>query len=163
MTVADVLAWSLLTAGSFVALVGAWLATHALWPRAVARFDDELARPVRATIVGLLTSVPLFVIGAAMAEKGKEAPPLGVFGVALLLLLLVAAVLGAAGLARRIGAGLASPVDDSQPWRRSLRGGLVLAASFLLPFGGWFVLLPWALVSGFGAVVLAARKGGTAA
>ena len=108
MTVADVIAWSLLTAGSFVALVGAWLATQALWPHAVARFEEELARPVRSTLVGLLTSVPLLAIGAAAAERGKEAWLLGVLGVALLLLLLVVAVAGlhfavAAGAVRALG------------------------------------------------------------
>jgi len=162
MTVADVLAWFLLVAGAFLALLGASLAAHALWPAAVERCSTQYGRPVRATLVGLLVGLPLLTIGAAAADRGKQIPPLGVLGVGLLLLLLVGAVFGLAGLARRVGAGLASPVDEAQPWRRSLRGGLVLAAAFLLPFGGWFVLLPSALVSGFGAAVMAWRDRGQA-
>jgi len=162
MTVADVLAWFLLVAGTFLALLGASLAAHALWPAAVERCSAQYGRPVRATLVGLVTGLPVFAIGAAAADRGKQVPALGVVGVALLLLLLVSAVFGLAGLARRIGAGLPSPLDEAQPWRRSLRGGLVLAATFLLPFGGWFVLLPAALVSGFGAAVMAWRDRGQA-
>ena len=158
MTVADVLAWFLLASGSFLALVAAWLAAPALLPAAVERCAGAYARPVRATLVGLATGLPILVIGAAAAERGRQVPALGVLGVALLLLLLVTAVFGLAGLAHRVGAGLASPVDEAQPWRRSLRGGLVLAATLLLPFGGWFVLLPWALVSGLGVAVMARRR-----
>jgi Ca2+/Na+ antiporter len=162
MTLADVLVWFLLVAGTFLALLGAWLAAHALWPAAVERCSGQYSRPVRATLVGLVTSLPIFAIGAAAADRGKQVPALGVVGVALLLLLLVSAVFGLAGLARRIGAGLPSPLDEAQPWLVSLRGGLVLAATFLLPFGGWFVLLPCALVSGFGALVMAWRQRGRA-
>ena len=43
-------------------------------------------------------------------------------------------------------------------WRRVLRGGIVLAFSFLLPFVGWVIIPLWVLVSGFGAFILAARE-----
>jgi hypothetical protein len=66
--------------------------------------------------------------------------------------LILPALLGSAGLAERLGTGLSSPADEARPWRRTLRGGLVLAGMFLLPFAGWFVLLPLVLVSGFGAL-----------
>jgi hypothetical protein len=39
-----------------------------------------------------------------------------------------------------------------------LRGGILLALTFLLPFVGWFVLPIWALVSGFGAFVLSVKE-----
>src|SRR5439155_11312271 len=65
---------------------------------------------------------------------------------------------GSAGLTYRIGEGLPSPVDETQPWRRVLRGGIVLAISFLLPFVGWVIIPLWVLVSGLGAFILAARE-----
>jgi hypothetical protein len=49
---------------------------------------------------------------------------------------------------------LPAPADEQQPWRRVLRGGILFALTFLLPFVGWFVLPIWALVSGFGAFIL---------
>lgn len=155
MTIADVLSWFLLVSGTYVALVSAWLAALALLPAAVERCSELYSRPLRLTLVGLALGFPLLVIGAAVAGRGRHAPALGALGVGLLLLLFLPAVFGLAGLARRIGAGLGAPADDAQPWRRTLRGGAVLAATFLLPFGGWFVLLPWALASGFGATVMA--------
>jgi hypothetical protein len=71
-------------------------------------------------------------------------------GRALLVILILPALFGSSGLALRVGAGLSSPADGDQPWRRTLRGGVVLGGTFLLPFAGWFVVLPVALVSGFG-------------
>jgi hypothetical protein len=61
-------------------------------------------------------------------------------------------------LALRIGAGLPTPADEQQPWRRVLRGGILLALTFLLPFVGWIVLPLWALVSGFGAFILSVQE-----
>jgi hypothetical protein len=60
-------------------------------------------------------------------------------------------------LVLRIGAGLPSPTDEQQPWRRVLRGGILLALTFLLPIVGWIVLPLWALVSGLGAFLLSLR------
>ena len=61
-----------------------------------------------------------------------------------------------------VGRGLLHADDTRSPWRRSLRGGVVLALTFLLPVIGWFVILPWVLLSGCGATILAMRtKRGT--
>jgi hypothetical protein len=160
MTVADVLAWFLLVASSFFALVGAWLVSHALWPASVERCAREYARPVRATLLGLAVAVPVVVIGLALLNAGDQVPALGVLGMALLLLVLAFGVFGVSGLARIVGAGLVSPGDETQPWKPSLRGGLALATVFLLPFAGWFILLPWALASGLGVALIGLRNRG---
>ncbi len=68
--------------------------------------------------------------------------------------------MGSAGLGDRIGVGLPSAGDATQPWRRLLRGGTVLSLTFLLPIVGWVGVLPWTLVSGVGAAVLAMRAHG---
>jgi hypothetical protein len=67
-------------------------------------------------------------------------------------------LVGSTGLISRIGAGLPSPADEQQPWRRVLRGGILFALTFLLPFVGWFVLPIWALVSGLGAFILSVAE-----
>jgi hypothetical protein len=157
MTVADVLAWFLLASSSFLALVGAWLVSHALWPAAVERCGREYARPMRATLLGLAVALPVLVIGLALLNEGDQVPALGVLGMALLLLVLVVGVFGASGLARVVGGGLVSPGNETQPWMPSLRGGLALATVFLLPFAGWFILLPCALASGLGAALISLR------
>jgi hypothetical protein len=52
--------------------------------------------------------------------------------------------------------------DASEPWRPVLRGGVVLSTCFVLPGIGWFVVLPYALITGFGAVVVTRRAHETA-
>src|SRR6266699_2605185 len=66
--------------------------------------------------------------------------------------------LAAARLTFRVGLGLPSPTDPAQPWKRVLRGGIVLAFTFLLPVVGWIIIPLWVLVSGLGAFILAARE-----
>jgi hypothetical protein len=154
MIMADVLTWFLIVVGLYLVLACYWLGAYALFPAAVERCRERYGRPVRATLVGLAVLAPVLVLGLAGVKAGVRGAP-GALLKGLLLLLVLPALLGSAGLALRIGSGLPSDVDGRQPWRRVLRGGLVLAPMFLLPFLGWFILLPWALVSGFGAAVLA--------
>jgi hypothetical protein len=58
---------------------------------------------------------------------------------------------GVSGLASMLGARLASPVDLERPWKGTLRGGLVLAFSCLLPLLGWFIVMPCSVLLGLGA------------
>jgi len=151
MILTDLLQYLILVIGSWLVLNAYWLATVALAPRLVERCAARYGgHPLRATLVGLAVALPLAVIGIALAKQGGGLAPVVI---TLWLLAGLAALIGSAGLAQRIGAGLASPLDGSQPWRRVLRGGAVLALVFLMPLLGWFVLLPWVLVSGLGVVI----------
>ena len=49
-------------------------------------------------------------------------------------------------------------LDATQPWRRVLRGGVVLSCSCLLPVVGWVILPLWVLVSGLGAFLLGLKE-----
>ncbi|MBI5363791.1 MAG: hypothetical protein HZA53_11480 [Planctomycetes bacterium] len=158
MIFADILFWFLVIFGAYVVFVAHWIGAYALFPERVERCRAAYgARPVASTLVGLALLVPLLVVAALL----KQALPHPVVQIPMLGVLLVVALLcliGSAGLALRIGAGLASRADATDPWRRVLRGGLVLGAVFVMPFLGWFVLLPWTLVSGLGAFVLTRRS-----
>jgi len=152
MIMADILFWLLFALGVGAVLIGHWLAAFALAPRTVERCARRIGeRPVIATLAGIGVTVPLVVIAVATA---KAVPALGGVIIGLMTVPLLLALVGSAGLALRIGQGLASPVDAATPWRRVLRGGVVLVLVFALPLGGWFVLLPWTLVSGLGALLL---------
>ena len=48
----------------------------------------------------------------------------------MLMFLVLSGLVGSAGLAAQIGTGLASPADQTQSWRRVLRGGIVLGLTF---------------------------------
>lgn len=158
MIMADILEWFLIISGIVLALNAHWLAAQALAPRLVARCRDGYGQhPVGATLLGLAIFVPTVV--AAMT-LGKVVPhPLVVLLIGgIMVVLLLLGLIGSAGLAARIGAGLPTPADAAQPWKAVLRGGTVLGLIFITPLPGWLLLL-WSLVSGLGMAVIALRAG----
>ncbi len=152
MIMADVLTWFLVIIGTWVVLNCYWLTAAALFPRVVDGCAERYARrPIAATMVGVGILAPLMVF-AITAMKVANHPLVGGAMLALLSVPAFLALIGSAGLARRIGAGLSS--DTATMPVCVARGGAVLAFTFLLPLVGWFVVLPFALVSGFGASVM---------
>jgi hypothetical protein len=158
MIMADILLWTLIILGTYAVLVAYWIGAYALFPARVERCRAVYgSRPVAATLVGLLIVLPALFLGIGLA-KALPHPVVQTPVIGALLALLLVCLVGSAGFALRIGSGMNSPLDELQPWRRSLRGGLVLGLVFVLPFLGWFVLLPWTLASGLGAFVLARKQ-----
>lgn len=158
MIMADVLTWFLIILGSLLVLGANWIGAFALFPGLVERSAQRYGRrPVAATILGLVVGVPVFVVGLGVI-KAVGHPLVGVLITGALMVPLLFALAGSAGLALRIGAGMPAPIDAAQPWRRVLRGSVILGLTFLMPILGWFVLLPWALVSGLGAALMALRE-----
>lgn len=157
MIFADILFWTLIVLGVYLVLVAHWVGAYALFRRRVETCGVVYGeRPFAATLVGLAVLVPVIAVASVLLKIAPH-PVVQLPVIGTLLVVGLLCLIGSAGLASRIGAGLASRVDATDPWRRSLRGGLVLAAVFAMPFLGWFVLLPWTLVSGLGAFVLARR------
>ena len=153
MIMADVLKFVFLILGVLLVYISYWLAATALFPALVERTSHQYqTHPVKITLMGLLMLLPLAGLGALIghpAHPVAKAASVVMYGVPALL-----GLLGSAGLSQRIGSGLPSAIDELHPWRRELRGGIVLSLTFLLPFIGWFVVMPWAIVSGLGAVVV---------
>lgn len=151
MIMADVFTWFFLILGLMLVYNCYWLATRALFPGLVAQCEEFYATPLRITGLGLAAGAPVIAIAIGLAATKNPATQL--MGGMLLTLPVLAGLAGSAGLAQRIGSGLNSTVDEAQPWRKVLRGGPVLTFMCLLPFLGWFVLQPWMLISGIGAIV----------
>ena len=164
MIMADVLKYFLVIVGLLVVFVSYWVAAQALFPEFVARAREQYARPVRATFLGLFAAVPFVLIALALFKNARN-PVMNIVGFLALGVPVFLGLGGSAGLAQRIGCGMASPLDAEQPWRRTLRGGIVLAFTYLLPAVGWVGLTIWTLVSGFGVAisVLRGRKRADAA
>jgi len=157
MIMADILFWTLIVLGIYSVLIAYWIGAFALWPALVERCRATYGvRPVASTLLGLVTLPPALVLGIFVA-KTLPHPLVQVPITGALLLLGLLSLIGSAGLALRVGTGMSSPLDARQPWRRLLRGGMVLGLVFAMPFLGWFVLLPWGLLSGFGALLLSRR------
>jgi len=151
MIMADVWKIVFLVLGTQAVMVSCWLLAAALFPRALAQSRRVYdVRGGRATFVGLVTVVPTLLFGVALLQQGPH-PLLKLLGAILVSAPVAFGLAGSAGLCDRIGAGLPVDSDGRQPWRRVLRGGVVLSFAFVLPVIGWFVLLPWTLVSGVGA------------
>ena len=156
MIMADILKIFLIILGILTIYVSYWLLAEALFPAMVERARQHYRRPFRISVLGLAAAIVPVVLGLAMANLPH--PLLKMLGIALVVAPAMLGLDGSAGLTLRIGAGLPSPVDEAQPWRRVLRGGIVLACSFLLPVVGWIVIPLWVLVSGFGAFILSVRE-----
>jgi hypothetical protein len=153
---ADILKIFFIVIGILAIYVNYWLLAQALFPDLVERAGRHYAKPVLLTLVGLATAIVPVVLGLILLNRPN--PLIKIIGWTLVIVPGMLGLAGSAGLALRIGIGLNSPVDAAQPWRRVLRGGMVLAMSFLLPVVGWVILPIWALVSGLGAFVLAIKE-----
>jgi hypothetical protein len=153
---ADILKIVFIVLGLLIMYVSYWLLSEALFPRLVESASRQYGRPIRLTLLGLAAAILPVVAGILLSKIPN--PILKLLGITLVVVPALLGLAGSAGLTLRIGRGLPSPTDAAQPWRRVLRGGIVLACSFLLPVVGWIILPLWVLVSGLGAFILAARE-----
>ncbi|NBR84680.1 MAG: hypothetical protein EBS84_06960 [Proteobacteria bacterium] len=154
---ADILKIFLLILGGMFVFVAFWLAGEALFPTMVESARRQYRRPGKLTFAGLALAAPFIGIALLLFQKGNN-PLFNIVGFVFLAVVLLGGHIGSAGLAKHIGMGLPAPGDDAQPWRRVLRGGIVLVLTFLLPFIGWLGLTIWTLVTGFAALVFAVRE-----
>ena len=158
MNLADVFTVVFVILGFLIVFVGCWLMAAGLFPRRVERCAEELgAAPVRCALVGLACVVPLFILGILIG-KAAQSGPAKLASFLYIVSLILIALFGTAGLALRIGQGLPAARDQQEPWRRVLRGGVVLAITY-----GTLVLIPVTLFAGFGAFVRAAFRRGAPA
>ncbi|MEE2942166.1 MAG: hypothetical protein VX413_02110 [Verrucomicrobiota bacterium] len=150
MTIAKVLSVVLL----MLVFQAYWLAVTGLFPRLVGQARDRYKKPISTTLIGLAVVVPTFLIGFVLLGNEENHSIVKVIGVVIGIVPLMLGAIGSAGLCQLIGLGLPAPGDQSQNWRRVWRGGWVLNFCYLLPFIGWFVILPWGIISGCGAFVM---------
>jgi len=156
MIMADILKIFLIIVGLLTVYVSHWLVAQALFPDVVERARHHYGKPVKITLIGAVAAAIPLILGAMISNLPN--PALKITGVTLMVIPAMLGLIGSAGLILRIGAGLPTPADGQQPWRRVLRGGILFALTFLLPIVGWFVVPIWALVSGFGAFLLSVRE-----
>ena len=155
MIMADILFWIAIAIGLLLTFVAHWLAAQALAPALVGRCAEVYGqRPWACCLIGTLVGLPLTTILLTLINVLPH-PALKILGIGLLAVLLILAFIGSAGLARRIGLGLAA--GEEPAGRTTLRGGTVLALTFLAPILGWFVLMPLAFLSGLGAWLIGRR------
>lgn len=146
-----VLSFVAVHAAAFLILLGYWVASAGMFPQATRAFAEVYdRRPLRATLVGILSYGIIFVLFLQNA-KIHNGPIRAVLFIVTFATLLTA-LIGSAGLALRIGRNLGS---SAEPWRQVLRGSVMLALVFITPLLGSLFLLHIGLASGFGAFLLA--------
>ena len=146
-----VLAILALHAAVFLILLGHWVVAAGMFPKATRAFAEQYqSRPVRATLLGLVTYGPVFLLLLNSANFGN--PLIKLVALVLGFGVLLLAFIGSAGLALKIGRNL-SP--DGDGWAQGLRGGVMLALVFITPLLGSLFLMHVGLASGFGAFLLA--------
>ncbi len=151
----DVIALTLLAIGAVISLIALLTALYGLFPGTVAA-TRQMAETAPGRSLGLGVVNLLFLAAIALGFIAlAEGLGLDAAGVPLVLLILLVGFglhVALAGVAQLIGARL-NP--EWTPLQRSLRGGAALVLAALTPVVGWFVLLPYALLLGFGALILA--------
>lgn len=150
MLMADILAYFFVVLGFMLAFPGLWLLCRGLWPTLVNESNVDCEKGlIKPFLVGLpITGVSLF---AAIALSKIGGPVGGVGAIVTFALFIIYASSGVSGLVTVIGQRLPSPADKDRPWNATIRGGVVLELSWLLPLVGWFILLPASFIIGAGA------------
>jgi hypothetical protein len=150
---ADTMSIFFVILGMMLALPGLWLLCRGLWPEAVAAAADRCRKRLWSSF---LLGVPITIMMVAVTTiLFKVFGPLGkIAGLGVVCLYMLQAHTGVAGVVTSIGRRLATPHDEQREWRSTLRGGVVLELAYLLPFLGWFVILPASIIIGSGAANL---------
>lgn len=160
MLMADTMAIFLSVLGLLIACPALWLLCRGLWPDLVQHSKADCSVTLfKPFLVGLPLLIAAVIAVIVLSQIPQ--PVGGISSLALICLFITYAGSGVAGLATVIGERLPSPVDAECPWKATIRGGIVLELSYILPFLGWFVLLPVSIVIGAGATtraLIASRK-----
>jgi hypothetical protein len=146
--------------GGVIALSSLFLIVRGLFDARKLEVQATLvASPVKSFIVGSLAAGVGFGSFAGLVTTGG--PPLAVVGLIVAGTASLAAVFGLATVATVVGERvLALRERKSSPFSQTSVGTAVLATSAALPFLGWFVIGPLAVLIGLGAVVLTVRRPG---
>ena len=153
MLMADTMSIFFVILGMLLAFSGLWLLCRGLWPDAVAAAADRCRQRLWPSfLAGLPTTIVMIVLTKILFNLLGPAGKIA--GVGVVCLYMLQAHTGVSGLATSIGRRLLSPLDEHSPWRTTLRGGVVLELTYLMPFLGWFVILPASIIIGSGAANL---------
>lgn len=152
----DVFAVVALAAGGFATAWGLLLAIRFLMPkRAEAASHSIQSSPFGSIFGGLL--VTLVVGFFALVASQAPMPLLKLIGFALYLCLIGFGLVGICGLVVLLGARIAEHDPKLSPFGAASRAAMLLVASALVPFIGWFLIAPLLLVLGVGSGLRALR------
>ncbi len=148
MLMADTLAIFLVVLGFMLAFPGLWLTCMGVWPSLVEGSRERCEKGlIKSFFIGLpITAAMVFTVAIVGKTEGLgQASAIGI-----VCLYILYSNIGVSGLVTLIGKRLPSPADAERPWKATIRGGIVLELSYLLPLLGWFIILPVTWLIGCG-------------
>jgi len=151
MLLDNVFFYSLIGLGIILSLPALWLLVRARWTARYEKLRVVAERSIWTSFfIGILPTAILGLIIGGILKKVKTGDIGALAADVLLLGFTVTWALSAlTGLAALIGDKL-SPASQNDPFKSTLRGGIVLVFVFSMPFIGWFALLPIAIITGIG-------------
>ncbi|MDZ4829719.1 MAG: hypothetical protein SGJ09_05910 [Phycisphaerae bacterium] len=152
---AVVSAWLWIHVGVLLVVVAYAACGSAFLPTASERGREILARsPIRTLLIGLAMTVPIMLVAIVLMNLPNGAVKL--VGTVMAVSWLMIGLVGLAPLALHVGArGDAGPIRSTTV----MRGGALIALTWMLPVVGWFVALPLTLACGAGCLLLSLRDG----
>ncbi len=148
MLMSDVMIWVAIASAFVAGMPALWMLSRGLWPDGFERCMAVSRTGVgRSLLIGL---VPVIIATLLIAVLGKRLGP--VPGILVSGAIIVWGFMGSAGFASVIGERLWA---NSEAWRQTRNGGLVLICCALVPVIGWFVILPLIAIAGMGVNVRA--------
>ena len=152
MLLGDVAAIALSIIGFLLSLQGLWLLCRAMWPNRLRKTAEVSRRWLRCFIIGVPVTAAAILLAVFV---GKTFGALGQIVAWILVGIFVFyAGVGTSGFVTLIGQRLASPSDLERPWRATVRGGVALELTCLIPIVGWLGILPSSIILGAGAMTL---------
>jgi hypothetical protein len=125
----------------------------ALAPRITQRARLRFARrPWLPVLIGIGLSLPWVVASLVLMQQ----PLAGVkfAGAFLGCLWVLCGLIGGAGMAQHIGRARDGDSPGEMSWVHSVRGGLCITLTWVLPLVGWLGMLPLTLATGIGCLAL---------
>ena len=126
----------------------------ALAPRITHRARLRFAqRPWLPLVIGAGVSLPWVLIALVLLQQPVAG--LKFIGAVALSTWVLLGLVGGAGVAQHIGRGMTtSDAHAPSAWSDSIRGGLFITLTWVLPLVGWFAMLPLTLATGVGCLIL---------
>jgi hypothetical protein len=153
----DILRISSITVLLTVGLAAYFLVVGALFPQRIEKIKSMVrSMPGRSFGIGLVNFVFFAALALALFSLAENARALtrGILTVPAILITAFLAVMlsfGFAALTNIIGGHF---LPDAIPWKQTLWGSVCLSFACVLPFLGWFLLLPYTGFLGVGAFIL---------
>lgn len=152
MILADTMLWFFVIVGLLISFNGMWMMSQAMWTTTVQRAVDIHRHSMWKSFFIGLPIIAVSVIAFLKMSDSKNGVA-GLVGILFISCLFIFANVGVAAIAALFGERLAGELRPEPLWKLTLRGGSVLALSYLFPLAGWFVVLPISLIVGCGATV----------